>query len=252
MRLVTVAQWGARVSQLPTRNMKLPAKELWLHHSVTAVTDDPTADMKVIERVGISRFGHISYSYAVHPHGTVLEGAGTKVGAHTAGRNSTSFGVVWIGDYDHRTPTKEQVQATRELIDHLIRQKLLKPGAYPTGGHRDVKGAATACPGANAHQLLGELRVPWVELPPPVTMEVRPRLNFTVEGTVVDALKAPDGGVWVLTDIGAIYAFECQDHGAPNRHPEYWQPSFRAARLQPLGDGYTVVRSEGSLYDYPA
>jgi hypothetical protein len=87
---------------------------------------------------------------------------------------------------------------------------------------------------------------------PPVEMKVSPRMNFAVIGNVVDALKAPGGGVWVLTDIGAVYAFECDDIDAPNRHPEYWQPSYRAARLEPLGEGYTVVRDNGSRYDYGA
>jgi hypothetical protein len=90
-------------------------------------------------------------------------------------------------------------------------------------------------------------------LMPPPPMEVPPRMNPPIEiaGRVVDVLKAPNGGVWMLTEPGAIYAWHCPDLGAPNRHPEYWPADARAARLEPLGTGYTVVRSEGSRYDYP-
>lgn len=87
---------------------------------------------------------------------------------------------------------------------------------------------------------------------PPVLMEVPPRMNPPIEitGRVVDVLKAPNGGVWMATDVGAIYAWECEDKGAPNRHPDYWG-SRRAARLEPLGSGYVVVAATGERYEYP-
>ena len=86
---------------------------------------------------------------------------------------------------------------------------------------------------------------------PPATMEVPPRMSPPIEiaGKVVDVLKAPGGGVWMLTDVGAVYAWECPDKGAPNRHPEYWADR-KAARLEPLEGGYTVVAADGARYDY--
>lgn len=87
---------------------------------------------------------------------------------------------------------------------------------------------------------------------PPVTMEVVPMYNPPIEisSPVVATLKASGGGLWMLCENGAIYAWECMDHGAPNRHPEYWV-NRRAARLEPLGAGYAVVDSTGSRYEYP-
>lgn len=98
------------------------------------------------------------------------------------------------------------------------------------------------------HQLA---KIAQLERPPP-PMEVPPRMSppIQIAGLVVDVLKAPDGGVWMLTDVGAIYAWECADKGAPNRHPDYWG-TRKAARLEPLGEGYTVVSSDGARYDYP-
>lgn len=94
-------------------------------------------------------------SYAVHPSGTVLEGAGTTVGAHTGGRNSTSFGIVWIGNYEIDRPSRAQIDATAELIRHLVATGRVV-GRPPLGGHRDVK--ATACPGRHAYSTIPEIR----------------------------------------------------------------------------------------------
>lgn len=87
--------------------------------------------------------------------------------------------------------------------------------------------------------------------PPPVVKEVIPMYHppIPIESPVVATLKAPKGGLWMLCENGAIYAWECPDYGAPSRHPEYWA-SRRAARLEPLGEGYVVISSEGSRYEY--
>lgn len=139
--------------------MILPARELWLHHTVTDPTSDPHADMRIVETIGLQRFGYFSYSYCVHPNGTVLEGAGLRRGAHTAKRNSTSFGVAFIGDYGTLEPNLAQTEACRRLIWWLQEEGHLRPEIYPTGGHRDV--STTACPGAKLYRALGLLRVPW-------------------------------------------------------------------------------------------
>lgn len=96
-------------------------------------------------------------------------------------------------------------------------------------------------------------RTPAVTTTRPPKMEVPPMYNppIDIAGRVVATLKAPGGGMWMLTEPGAIYAWECDDYGAPNRHPEYWQPNQRGARLEPLtGGGYRVVDSEGHFYEY--
>jgi hypothetical protein len=89
-------------------------------------------------------------------------------------------------------------------------------------------------------------------------VKVQPRLSVFVAGTVVDAARSPNGGVWLLTDLGAIYAWECPDYDAPNRHPEYWQHHRAAAFKRDAGGnaapryagGYTVVATDGSEFDY--
>lgn len=161
--------------------MRLPAQALWVHHSVTNASDDAFADFRTLNRIGLSNgHGGISYSFVIHPNGTIGEGQGTRRGAHTAGNgcggspwgwNICSFGVCFVGNYmqDELTPTA--IDAFRWLRDHLIGQELLQPGDYPTGGHRDAPGNSTACPGNNIEGALDVLRAPYSGTSTPTTVQ---------------------------------------------------------------------------------
>lgn len=182
--------------------MRLPATQVYIHHSVTTVTSDPHRNMRAVEAVGLQRYGHFSYSYCVDPNdGMVLEGAGLRRGAHTAKRNSTSFGICWLGDYNERAPKVQQFDATRRLIDLLTRQGHLVPGADILG-HRDVM--ATACPGNKLYNMLGVVRIPWKGAPPmPEDENVH-----QAQAPVVALEVTPSGqGYYVLTADGAVFAF---------------------------------------------
>ena len=197
--------WGATPSSLPAAPMRLPATQVFIHHSVTEPTDDPYRDARAIERVGLARFGQFSYSYLVHPHaGEILEGCGTRRGAHTARYNSTAFGVCWVGNYEDRSPKVQQLDATRWLIDHLTRQGWLVPGANILG-HRDV--FSTACPGSKLYAVLDVIRHPWEgTMPEDVPQAQAPVVAFEV---------TPTGkGYWIVTADGAVFAFgDAEYHG---------------------------------------
>jgi hypothetical protein len=253
MNIISRAGWKAEPPRLPPVPMKLPVSTLWLHHSVTGTTDNPQADMRQLQAIAFSRkFSDISYSWAVHSSGTVLEGRGTNVGAHTAGQNSSSFGVVLIGDYTRRVVTDAQVDSVRQLVAWLIARGALNPGLYPTGGHRQAPGAATACPGEFAMRRMMEMRAPWIGVPDP-PKEVRPMFEpALILEPIVAELAAPDGGVWLLGTTGAVYAFGgATYHGGPNGKP-YWG-NRRAAQLEPADDPYVyrVVATTGERYGFP-
>lgn len=235
--IVTRAQWGAKVT--PRNAMPLPAREVWLHHSVTPVTSDPKADVRAIERIGIQRFGHISYSYLFHPDGTALEGAGLQVGAHTAGRNSSSFGLCLIGDYTKRDPTPAQINAVRQVVAALIDTGRLRPGRYPTGGHRDLK--ATACPGDRAYALLSAFRTPPEEEEDEVALV----------DVLADPQAAEDQGGWALLEDGTVRRFRgARDLGQP-KGQDYWGPR-KAKQFEPNArGGYDVISQAGERYSYP-
>lgn len=200
MVVVARSVWGAKPGSLPDAPMRLPASHVFIHHSVTAVTADPYADMRQIERVGMERFGCFPYSYCVHPRaGEVLEGAGLARGAHTGRWNSTSFGIGWIGNYDERSPKVAQIDATRALIADLQAAGHLRRNVQ-IFAHRDV--AATACPGQKLYDILDVIRHPWGG-----TMPDSPDV-IQAQAPVVAFEATPTGnGYWLVTADGAVFAF---------------------------------------------
>lgn len=202
MIVIARSVWGAKPASLPATQMRLPATQVFIHHSVTPVSPDPYADMRLIETIGLQRFGQFSYSYVVHPrNGEVLEGCGLLRGAHTSQRNSTSFGICWVGNYDERAPKAQQLDATRELISTLTKQGHLVPGADIIG-HRDVY--STACPGSKLYAMLDVIRHPWEGAPP-----VPDDPNVHQASAPIVAFEAtPTGkGYWIVTADGAVFAF---------------------------------------------
>lgn len=215
--IISRSIWGAKQSSLPTVGMKLPALGVFIHHSVTAVTEDVYRDMRSIESIGLERYGQFSYSYCVHPNdGQVLEGCGLMRGAHTKGLNSTTIGICWIGNYEERVPKVQQIDATRQLISELVSRGLLVPNYY-VKGHRDV--FSTACPGRKLYAMLPEIRNPWRG----AAMSDNPNLP-NIEGplslhTVVDANGVCWGYYIFGTRTGEVHA-----HGDPD-HVKYWNRS---------------------------
>jgi hypothetical protein len=146
--MLSRAEWGMPGPLGPRMGT---SNGIWLHHAATRATKNPVTDAKVIANIGIARFGRLSYSFIVHPDGTILEGQNGHVGAHTRGQNSTTQAICCVGNFENDPVTPEMVAAIRILVRDF--GPLL-------GGHRDAPGAATACPGRNLYGRLPELRVP--------------------------------------------------------------------------------------------
>ncbi len=149
-------EWGMPGPVGP--RMSRPSRGIWLHHSVTPATGSPVNDARRIANIGIQRFGRMSYSWVVHPDGTILEGQAGHVGAHTRNQNSTSQAIVCVGNFENDPVTDEMVRSIRLLVGEF---------GPMLGGHRDAPGAATACPGRNLWARMGELSVPLVVAPVP-------------------------------------------------------------------------------------
>lgn len=150
-------QWGARF-HAGTKDMPRPVSEVNIHHTVTRATDDPCKDARTVEYVLHQRGLAPGYSFLVHPSGVVLELAGGKIGAHTAGRNSKSYGISFIGNYDKDQPTWAALAAAGWLIRVLQFTGYIVPdlSKVTIQGHRATK--ATACPGANLAPRMDAIR----------------------------------------------------------------------------------------------
>lgn len=131
------------------------------HHTVIAYNGDPIAYMQTVQHSRPDLGDEVPYSFVIMPGPTdqdaiVGEGRGWgRTGAHTAGYNSTRYGIAWAGDYTNVEPTPGMLSAFRWLGSQLADPY----GAQPTLGHRDVK--ATACPGDCAYPHLPELQPPF-------------------------------------------------------------------------------------------
>jgi hypothetical protein len=159
--IIQRAAWGARYPD-GFGPAPLPAREVWLHHSVTAAPnlvppfDDDDAAVRTLERIGQQRFGGgISYTFAITPVGRIYQGHGVgRRGAHTAGRNTVGRAICLVGNYEVARPTGAQLDA----VVWLLREGRARgwwQSARLDGGHRDAPGAATSCPGRHAHASIG-------------------------------------------------------------------------------------------------
>lgn len=90
----------------------------------------------------------VGYNFVIERDGRVVNGRSLDMpGAHclAAGMNHRSIGVALIGNLGNHPPTRPQV----ETLPSLLRSLMRKFGVPPEHvlGHREVPGAATACPG---------------------------------------------------------------------------------------------------------
>lgn len=193
MRIVPRSEWGARYAN-GVRPAALPCKGgPILHHSVTAAIDGAGA-VRALEDIGEGRFGAgISYTFPITPDGTVYEGHSVdREGAHTRGFNQSHRAICLVGNYEIDDPTDAQLDSIVELVRHGHDQ-----GWWPleiTGGHRDMAGASTACPGSKLHARIGDLRARLTE------DDMTPDQAKLLNDTHVLATAAADG----VAEIAAL------------------------------------------------
>lgn len=194
--IVPIEAWGGTRSGAP--QMTLPAQGIWVHHSVTWPTDSPLADFRTLDRIGQNQgHGGISYSFVIHPDGTIGEGQGTTRGAHTGGDgcggspwgwNPCTFGVCFVGNYNEMDPTPESIRSFQWLHDHLLGLGWLAQSAI--GGHRDAPGNSTACPGNTLEAALPALRLPYT-----------PEKEDEDMALYISKKSDPSLGIWVTDNI---------------------------------------------------
>lgn len=196
-RIVSRKEAGLALPRKFSGWMKLPAPEVWVHHTVTSeFLDDPAAGARRIQQIAFERgFYDISYSFLIFNDGTIIEGRGWGVvGAHTSGHNAVSHGLSFVGNYETGEPTDTALAAAAWLIDEGIRLGKMSPprSERPNGGHRDL--ASTACPGRNVYNQLYILRhTPAVD-PPPASEEDEMLI-----------LNPGDGKLYLLTSRGVAH-----------------------------------------------
>ncbi len=188
--IIPRAGWGADETKRTSDRTFAPIQKLIVHHSGTALTSDPTADIRAIYKFHIEGrdWADIAYNFIIDPGGRIYEGrwareyAGNEVhngespeglgvvGAHTLNFNTGSCGVMLLGDYSHTPPTEASIIAAMRVLAWKAGQKGIDVGAADqftnfTGetsvfpnitGHRDL--GVTECPGTGFYSQLGTVR----------------------------------------------------------------------------------------------
>jgi len=120
-----------------------------IHHSALA----PTFGVAEIQRLHIAQrgFADIAYHFVIDADGKIFEGRSIKVrGAHVAGANTGSVGVVLLGNFEEAAPPEFQVSAMHDLIDHL---RSSYRSITHLAGHHDFN-FDSVCPGAHLYPSL--------------------------------------------------------------------------------------------------
>lgn len=248
--MVTVVSrltWGARKAKTISR-LALPAPNTFVHHTADLGPSSPTFDaearfMQHTQAFHMDTKGwvDIAYSFVIMPSGTVYEGRGWGVvGAHTEGRNSTSHGICFAGNFQKMIPTQSAMDSCVALIRDGIRQGFVKPGVHPTGGHRDVK--ATACPGVQLYLRIPDMRIALgADVPDPLVV--------TVSRPPVKILPNPLGdGYWVVTDDGGVFSFGVPFFGSTGG--TVLSAPIVDAAVMTDGQGYYLLGGDGGIFAF--
>ena len=122
--------------------IKRPVNLIVIHHSATP--RGRPHSVEEIRKWHLARgFSDIGYHDVILIDGSIQEGRDReKAGAHAQGHNAHSIGICVVGD-GRQGFEPAQWASLRALVRHYRR---MCPGIEITG-HRDLKGAATECPG---------------------------------------------------------------------------------------------------------
>ena len=97
----------------------------------------------------------IGYHYIILADGSIEEGRPvTKIGAHCKGKNRYSIGICVVGNFEHTTPTPQQVASlVKKLNDLCATYKLTWENVY---AHCDF--STPLCPGMNLNHVLKQFK----------------------------------------------------------------------------------------------
>lgn len=86
----------------------------------------------------------VGYGYVIEEDGRVIQTRrDDETQAHTKGYNENSIGICVVGDFNTHTPTPEQMQSLKALLNELCQKYSILP--VNVSGHKNFR--LTSCPG---------------------------------------------------------------------------------------------------------
>lgn len=135
-------------------------KNVFVHHTAGSCPKTVAQEAEALQAVDSQHHGQgwagIGYNFAVAQSGRKWAGRGWKwMGAHNDDSNSTTYGIVALGNFSEVKPTDDLVDAIVEVIK--LGQKEGRIRKRPrVRGHRDTD--STECPGNHLYKQLDEIR----------------------------------------------------------------------------------------------
>lgn len=158
--LVNRSAWGARLPKDTTPLPHPPAIYAVIIHTESVPCDSEAVCSAVVRDIqhlhmDMRNFSDIAYNFLVGGDGETYEGRSWDMqGAFAKEFNDRSLGVAFIGDFDTRSPPKQQLEEARALLEVSVKNKKLSTD-YILVGHRQVSN--TDSPG----QVLFEIVKTW-------------------------------------------------------------------------------------------
>ena len=135
--------WGADETLRTSDRTFAPIQKLIVHHSATALTADPTADIRNIYKFHIEGrdWADIAYNFVIDQGGRIYEGRWARdyaagevhsgespdglgvIRAHTLNYNTGSCGIVLLGDFTKTPPTDTSLIAAMRVLAWKAGQK---------------------------------------------------------------------------------------------------------------------------------
>ena len=150
-RMITRSGWGASPAGSMTRLNSVG--RLVIHHcasnNTTVNNRTVEAQQKYLQNLhqNTNGWADIGYHYAIGKDGTILEGRSSSYqGAHVAGHNHNTLGIVVHGNYETRSFTTAQRNNLAHLLAWLCETRNIKNLSNITY-HQYL--ASTDCPGKN-------------------------------------------------------------------------------------------------------
>lgn len=199
MNLIRLETWGGTRRAKP--QVPPPVKTVFVHHAAGPHPINASAEVSLLLQYDrqhrANGWGGIGYSFIIGPSGRVYEGQGNTIGAHTAGHNSSSLGICFLGEFTDSLPLPMAMIAAADLLRHLVAVGGVAKD-FALRGHRDV--SATACPGSALYRDLPVLRRLVNEEP---DMPDQPSHRLRANAPCVGVAITPTGQGYLL--VGADY-----------------------------------------------
>jgi len=161
--------WGARPAKLDMTR-ELDKRVIAIHHTAgSAVSSDATV-RNVQDGHFARKFSDIGYHYLVGVDGKIYKGRSLEFqGAHVLGHNNHSIGLNFIGCFDSNechppqypavaSVTEAMIQSMGELLGVLSAHFGIIINSTSVKGHREFRGAKTACPGDRILARMSDIR----------------------------------------------------------------------------------------------